>query len=101
LAGLLILAQTGSYATGASSTSKHKSASAFTAYGRKSKPPASQVVVDSRFFYLEIAAVPTDGLNQHDCQIGGDEQCVQHPEYSSHSASQPDGFGEVIHQPVT
>jgi hypothetical protein len=53
----LILAQTGCYAPGASSTSKHKSASAFPAYGRKFKPPASRVVVD-----LVAIFAPQNGL---------------------------------------
>ena len=48
----LILAQTGCYAPGASSTSKHKNASVFSCHRqlpmeRKIKPPASRVVVDS------------------------------------------------------
>jgi hypothetical protein len=44
----LILAQTGCDAPGASSTSKDKRASVFSAYGRKYKPHASRVVVDCR-----------------------------------------------------
>jgi hypothetical protein len=43
----LFLPKTGCYAPVASSTSKHSSASVFPAYGRKSKPPALRVVVDS------------------------------------------------------
>jgi hypothetical protein len=43
---LLILAQTECDARGASSTSKHNSASAFSVYGRKFKPSALRVAVD-------------------------------------------------------
>jgi hypothetical protein len=49
----LILVQTGCYAPGVSSTSKHKRASVFSAYGRKFKPPASRVVVDSVVITVE------------------------------------------------
>jgi hypothetical protein len=62
----LILAQTGCDAPGASSTSKHKSASVFSCQlqlplARKFKPPASRVVVDlfCRSAYYQSAGLYT------------------------------------------
>jgi hypothetical protein len=51
----LILAQSGCCAPGASSTSKHKRASVLPVHGRKFKPPASRVMVDSyKMIFLKI-----------------------------------------------